>query len=541
MKYCDQCRSSYPNDFKVCPMDNNPLRVASELFPGITIRDKYLILDKLGEGGMGTVYSARHLIFNETRALKVVHSSLVEDRSFVKRFKSEAIVSRKLQHPNAVRIEDFDTTDDGRPFIVMEMVEGTNLKKLISQSGVLPVARALSIAAQTADALGAAHKLGIIHRDVKPDNILITTGAGGDLVKVADFGIAKVREGTIDVGTGYTATLTGMIVGTPQYLSPEQAMGMPGDQIDGRADLYSLGIVLYVMLTGKLPFDSDTPMGFLMHHAQTTPVAPHVVRPDLHIPPEVSALLMKALEKDRNRRFSCAEEMALALRSFTQPAQKTKLFSEPGARAPEQVAAAAAVAPRDSQAVEERQRVSAEKPRLEEEPRLAAQKALLQHQQEQERKAAQERAQQLKLDKEHRPAEKSWLEEQGKLAAEKARGEEQERERLASEERARKQKLNEERRATVEQARLEVERKFAAEKAQRKQVQVPDERKPPLPLDQQDRLGIATDEERNSPARARGAALSSKEPFISGELWFAIVFVALGVGLVLWTFLTKTP
>lgn len=328
MKYCDQCRSSYPNEFKVCPMDNSPLRLTSELFPGITIRDKYLILEKVGEGGMGAVYRARHLAFNEIRALKVVHASFAEDRGFIRRFKTEAIVARRLQHPNAVRIDDLDSTEDGRPFIVMEMIEGCNLKTLITQVGVFPMARALAIAAQTADALAAAHKLGIVHRDIKPDNILISSGPdGSDLVKVADFGIAKVHEGAIDVGSGYTVTRSGMIVGTPQYLSPEQAMGMQGEDIDGRADMYSLGIVLYMMLTGQLPFASDTPMGFLMHHVQTKPVAPHVIRPDLDIPPELSVLLMKALEKDRNRRFSSAEEMAYALRHVSETAQQTRRFA----------------------------------------------------------------------------------------------------------------------------------------------------------------------------------------------------------------------
>lgn len=181
---------------------------------------------------------------------------------------------------------------------MMEMVEGSSLKTLIGKVGVLPVARALGITIQAADALAAAHKLGIVHRDVKPDNILVTRALdGSDLVRVADFGIAKVHQGMIDVGSGYANTRSGVIVGTPQYLSPERAMGMHGDQIDGRADIYSLGIVLYMMLMGQLPFDSDTPMGFLMHHVQTKPVAPHVIRPDLHIPPELSTLLMKALER----------------------------------------------------------------------------------------------------------------------------------------------------------------------------------------------------------------------------------------------------
>src|SRR5271169_1709715 len=162
MKYCDKCRSTYPNEFNVCPIDNTTLLVTSELITGMIIRDKYLILDKVGEGGMGMVFRTRHLAFNEIRALKIVHQSYAEDKAFTKRFKTEAVIARKLQHPNAVRIDDLDSTEDGRPFIVMEMVEGSNLKAVIAETGPLSASRVLSIASQVADALAAAHELGIV-------------------------------------------------------------------------------------------------------------------------------------------------------------------------------------------------------------------------------------------------------------------------------------------------------------------------------------------------------------------------------------------
>jgi len=284
----------------------------------MVIRDKYRIEEKIGAGGMATVYRARHLAFNEERALKVVKTQLAEDEGFLKRFRTEAVVARRLQHPNAVRVDDLDTTEDGRPFMVMEFVDGRNLRQAIAQEGPFSAERAISITRQVALAIDAAHQLGITHRDIKPDNILlIRLSQGGDLVKVLDFGIAKIRDGAMDVGAGYTSTRTGMIVGTPQYISPEQAMGKRGEQIDGRADIYSLGIVVYEMLTGQLPFDSDTPMGMVLHHIQTVPQPPDRLRPDLNIPGRLSALLMKALEKEPLRRFQTAREMVYALDDFT--------------------------------------------------------------------------------------------------------------------------------------------------------------------------------------------------------------------------------
>ncbi len=314
VKYCDHCRTSYPDLFTNCPNDQNTLRVLSELVPGAVVRNKYEILGKIGSGGMATVYRARHLAFGEVRALKVVGSHLLNDEVFLKRFRNEAVVMRKLKHPNAVRVEDLDATDDGRPFMVMEYVEGRDLRKFIQKEGPVPIPRALAIAGQVAGALSAAHALGITHRDIKPDNILLVAQPdGSELVKVLDFGIARVKEGS-DLGLSF-ATQTGIVVGTPQYISPEQAGGRHSDQIDGRADLYSLGVVLYEMVTGRLPFHSDTPLGMLLHHLQTIPKAPHELRPELNIPEPFSLLLMKALEKDRELRFQTADEMMEALTS----------------------------------------------------------------------------------------------------------------------------------------------------------------------------------------------------------------------------------
>ncbi len=312
VRYCPSCHSVFPNEFRTCPKDQTDLLTASELQPGMVLRGKYEILGKLGAGGMAAVYRARHLAFGEVRAIKVVNSRLADDEDFLRRFRHEAVVARRLQHPNAVRVDDLDRTEDGRPFIVMEFVEGQNLREVVRHQGALSLRRAVVIARQVAAALAAAHELGIIHRDIKPDNILLTGSGEAETAKVLDFGIAKMKESALG-DSGAVATRTGMVVGTPQYISPEQAMGRRGSDLDGRADLYSLGVVLYEMVTGRLPFESDTAMGIILHHLQTPPPEPREVRPDLGIPDSLSAVLMRALQKEPDKRFPSATAMATAL------------------------------------------------------------------------------------------------------------------------------------------------------------------------------------------------------------------------------------
>ena len=330
MRLCDTCRSVYPTDFTTCPKDQTPLRDTDQLAPGMTLRGKYEILEKIGEGGMATVYRAHHLHLKEDLAIKVVSPRLLGDKEFLDRFQHEAVITRRLRHPNAVRLDDFDLTEDGRPFIVMEYVRGQSLRSVLLKSGFMPVPRALDVARQVALALGAAHALGIVHRDIKPDNVLlITQGDGSDLVKVLDFGIAKIYEAGNETKSGYTPTKTGIVLGTPQYLSPEQARGEKGPNVDGRADLYALGVMLYEMLTAELPFNSETSIGLLMHHLQTIPTPPHIHRPELQIPEAVSAILMKAMEKDRTNRFQTGEEFAAALEQAKSYAASTSSGDRP--------------------------------------------------------------------------------------------------------------------------------------------------------------------------------------------------------------------
>lgn len=313
MKYCPSCHKTYPGDYNVCPADQTGLQSSHEFQPGMIIRKKYEILARIGIGGMGAVYKGRHVTFNELCAIKVVNDSIAGDANFLQRFQTEAVVTRKLRHPNAVRVDDFDYTDDGRPFIVMELVEGRNVGEILQAEGPLRVPRAVRIATQAALALGAAHKLGFVHRDIKPGNIILTTDElGQETAKVLDFGIAKLRQSVGDTQSGMT--MTGMVVGTPLYMSPEQFMGKKaGEEIDGRTDLYSLGVVLYQMVTARLPFEGDTLYSIMMQHMQGTVRPPDELVPELNIPPALSKVILKSIAKARESRFQSAEEFIAAL------------------------------------------------------------------------------------------------------------------------------------------------------------------------------------------------------------------------------------
>ena len=283
--------------------------VVGEWAAGTLVRGKYRIIAKVGQGGMASVYKAAHERFKEIRALKVINPELASDAGFVRRFEQEAIVTRRLQHPNAVRVDDIDEADDGRPFIVMEYIEGRSLKDVIEQEAPMAVPRACSIIEQAASALDAAHGLGLVHRDIKPGNIVLISAADGsgalrEQAKILDFGIAKLKEdhrrGSQSDETRMTLTSTGMVIGTPAYMSPEQAKGLKGDALDGRSDLYSLGIVMYQMLTGQLPLEADSTIEQLMAHLNVPPKPIRSIRPD--IPPGIAAAVMRCLEKNRDLR-----------------------------------------------------------------------------------------------------------------------------------------------------------------------------------------------------------------------------------------------
>lgn len=264
------------------------------------LNDRYRVLEPVGEGGMATVYRAVDTRLGRTVAVKVLHPEYARDRAFLQRFQQEAEFAASLgAHPNIVDIYDIGQDGDLH-YIVMEFVEGSMLKDLILQKRRFTVPEAFAIGQQVASALDFAHKRGLIHRDVKPQNILITPDG---LAKVTDFGIARSV-------TTSQLTRTGMVIGTVHYFSPEQAQGAP---IGPQSDIYSLGIILYEMLTGHLPFDAENAVGVAMQHVHSDPPSPWDYNPDL--PARAVSVVMRALEKDPEERYRDAAEFAGALAS----------------------------------------------------------------------------------------------------------------------------------------------------------------------------------------------------------------------------------
>src|SRR3954447_14235443 len=260
------------------------------------IDGRYRAVKRLGAGGMAEVWCAEDSVLGRRVALKLLGSHLAEDPEFRERFRREARAAAGLTHPNIVGI--FDRSEwDGTPYIAMELVDGQTLKDLVLERGPLPPHVAVGLTEQILRALAYAHRRGIVHRDVKPQNVILD---GEGQAKVADFGIARAGHSEM--------TQTGAIVGTVQYLSPEQAQGQP---VDRRSDLYSAGVVLYELLTGQVPFDGEAPVSIALKHVNELPVPPGQLRPGMS--PALEAVVMRSLEKDPALRFQSAEEFIASL------------------------------------------------------------------------------------------------------------------------------------------------------------------------------------------------------------------------------------
>lgn len=241
---------------------------------------------------------------NRLVAIKVLRHQFLEEPDFLQRFRDEAASTARIRHTNVVTVYEAGQSDDGSPYIAIEYLDGETLRQVLQKQGALPLLACIEILNQIARGLNAAHRLGIVHRDLKPDNVFITHDDDGKpLAKILDFGIAKMRESS-------THTMTGLAVGTPAYMSVEQASGMRSEQLDGRSDIYSLGIVVYEMLTGRVPFDADTPLAYVRKHIAEPPLPPSSIRPDLQAFPGLESVVMKALAKDRDNRYKSAPEFA---------------------------------------------------------------------------------------------------------------------------------------------------------------------------------------------------------------------------------------
>jgi len=307
MKVCTTCDVEYPDSERFCPRDGTPLRPrdASGDLVGSIIADRYHVLGKLGEGGMGQVYLAEHVRLKRKSAVKVMRSSLASDADALSRFNREAANACQIQHANVAAIYDFGESADGVVYLAMEYVDGESLARLLVQRGALPPRRAADIVHQIADGLEVAHRLGIVHRDLKPDNVLIgTTHDGRDGVKIVDFGISKAPR-----VEGQTVTRTGQVVGTPDYMSPEQ---LTGEAVDHRSDIYSLGIVAFHVLTGALPFPSDRTQTSMLRRLTDRPRRLADVRPGVPWPAKMQRVVDSALELEVGRRYASASAFSAA-------------------------------------------------------------------------------------------------------------------------------------------------------------------------------------------------------------------------------------
>ncbi|HEX4513363.1 MAG TPA: serine/threonine-protein kinase [Polyangiaceae bacterium] len=300
---------------------------------GRVIAGKYAVQSIIGEGAMGVVYRAKQVALDKSVALKVLSVELRDDPEFVMRFHTEARAASRLDHPNSTRVIDFGEEPDGLLYIAMELLEGRTLAEVLEEEWPLPPARTAAILTQVLSAVGAAHALKILHRDLKPENIVILEGRDDedrpiDVVKVCDFGIAKV-DGLAEPSEGASrrevldskinATRAGVIIGTPQYMSPEQARG---EKLDVRSDLYALGVVLYEILTRRAPFDEGTAAEVLYNHATVEPQKPSAIY--ANVDPHLEQVCLRALRKKRDERWPNAREMRAALRPMldTAPAFK---------------------------------------------------------------------------------------------------------------------------------------------------------------------------------------------------------------------------
>src|SRR6476620_851172 len=309
-KVCPTCEKEYGDDVLYCSADGCTRQspTPGDDLVGTVVADRYLITDKIGEGGMGRVYLARHVRLPQNVAVKVLHPWLVRDPSVVTRFRREAVNASQIENEHVARVFDHGELGDGLLYIAMEFAEGKPLGEIIARNGPLPIGRAIEITRQVADALAAAHErpTPIVHRDLKRDNILLGVRRdGSDRVKVVDFGIAEAMS-----GGGPKLTQQGLVIGTPEYMSPEQ---LSASSLDWRSDIYSLALVTFYLLTGRLPFVGASPHEAALMRLRDRPKTLAEVTNDGTWPPALQAVIDKALARTPAERYDTAPEFAHAL------------------------------------------------------------------------------------------------------------------------------------------------------------------------------------------------------------------------------------
>jgi len=318
-KICPICKNEYGAGEVFCPVDAARLITGSQLDAGDaddhegdaligTTLDKYDVKRRIGEGGMGLVYEAVHNVIEKRVAIKVLREDFSRRAEVVERFRQEAKSASRIGHEHIVDISDFGETPQGASYFVMEYLDGEDLAGLLGREGTLDPGRAVSILLQCCKALGAAHSKGIVHRDMKPENIFLTKrDTGEDFVKIVDFGIAKMSDIETEGEPGRKLTKTGMIFGTPEYMSPEQAAGK---NLDHRVDIYAMGVILYELLTGRVPFVGDSFMGILTQHMFEEAPPLRETNPHVECSAELEMVIFKALAKNPDDRYQTMDELA---------------------------------------------------------------------------------------------------------------------------------------------------------------------------------------------------------------------------------------
>jgi serine/threonine-protein kinase len=305
--HCIRCKREIDKTYMACPHCGEPVTDFLRRYADEPIDGKYQIVERLGAGGMGEVYKVTHTYLGATRVIKVIRPQISESKDAHERFLREARAATKIQHPNFATLHDFSALPDGSHYMVWEYIDGENIAQRIRARGNLQPRYAVRVIIQALHGLEALHRAGIVHRDISPENIMITRDEP-ERVKVIDLGVAKVED-SVDA-----ATRVGVFVGKLRYASPEHLGFLPeGERIDGRADLFSLAMVLYEMLAGRPPFEATSPHEYVMLHSREQEFRPLDLPPDLPGGAQLQAVLAKALDRDRNKRFPSAREFAAAL------------------------------------------------------------------------------------------------------------------------------------------------------------------------------------------------------------------------------------